>query len=56
MAEIRGNKAVEDAAIAWVMEIERRAGRGTTATTRRVRRTSSVPPGDRGQGIRHHDP
>lgn len=27
MAELRGNKAIEDAAIAWVMELERAAGR-----------------------------
>jgi hypothetical protein len=27
MSEIRGNKAVEDAAIAWVVALERRAGR-----------------------------
>jgi Protein NO VEIN, C-terminal len=27
MAELRGNKAIEDAAISWVMELERDAGR-----------------------------
>lgn len=27
MAELRGNKAIENAAIAWVMELERAAGR-----------------------------
>lgn len=27
MAELRGNKAVEDAAIAWVIDLERAAGR-----------------------------
>lgn len=27
MAELRGNKAVEDAAVAWVVELERDAGR-----------------------------
>ncbi len=27
MAELLGNKAIEDAAIAWVMELERTAGR-----------------------------
>jgi hypothetical protein len=27
LTEIRGNKAVEDAAVAWVMELERQAGR-----------------------------
>jgi len=27
MPELRGNKAIENAAIAWVMELERKAGR-----------------------------
>jgi hypothetical protein len=27
MPELRGNKAIENAAIAWVMELERQAGR-----------------------------
>jgi hypothetical protein len=30
--ELRGNKAIEDAAIAWVMDIERRAGREPSDT------------------------
>lgn len=32
MEEIRGNKATEDAAIAWVMDLERSAGRAPTDT------------------------
>jgi Domain of unknown function (DUF3883) len=32
MSEIQGNKAIEDAAIAWVVELERRAGRDPSDT------------------------
>jgi hypothetical protein len=32
MTELRGNKAIEDAAIAWVMELERAAGRKPSDT------------------------
>ena len=32
MAEIQGNKAIESAAIAWVMDLERRAGRDPVDT------------------------
>jgi len=32
MAELRGNKAIEDAAIAWVLELERAAGRAPRDT------------------------
>lgn len=35
MGEIRGNKAIEDAAIAWVMDLERSAGREPTDTRHR---------------------
>lgn len=34
-AELRGNKAIEDAAIAWVMELERAAGREPRDTRHR---------------------
>jgi hypothetical protein len=32
MSEIQGNKAIEDAAIAWVIELEQRAGRDLSDT------------------------
>jgi hypothetical protein len=32
MGEVRGNRAVEDAAVAWVMELERQAGRNPVDT------------------------
>ena len=41
MTEIRGNKAVEDAAVAWVIELERQAGRKPVDT-----RYDSRAPGD----------
>ena len=33
MAEIRGNKSIENAAIGWVIERERAAGLGTRQTS-----------------------
>ena len=35
VSELRGNKAIEDAAIAWVMELERAAGRQPVDTRHR---------------------
>jgi hypothetical protein len=57
MPEIRGNKAVEQAAIDWVMGLERTAGR-TPSDTRHQGAPADIEPAspDRDQGLRQVQP